>query len=170
MVSQCCYIDITSAACDFKTFVSNALTSNMDPAISKVIVSTPKAPQAVGPYSQAVVAGNFVFVSGALGLKPNGGGLVEGVEEQARQALANLGSILEAAGSSYDQVVKTTIFLADIQDFGRVNEVYKTVFTSEQPARSTVQVARLPLDGRVEIEAVGIVGGCKSKKSCCKCK
>lgn len=140
-----------------------------NPTISKVIVSTPKAPQAVGPYNQAVVAGNFVFVSGVLGLKPNEG-LVEGVEEQARQALVNLGNVLEAAGSSYDQVVKTTIFLADIQDFGRVNEIYKAVFTSEQPARSTVQVARLPLDGKVEIEAIGIVGGCKSKKSCCKCK
>lgn len=120
-------------------------------------VKTEKAPKAIGPYSQGVVAGGFVFCSGQIPLDPASGELSTGpIEEQARQVLRNLGAVLSAAGSSFDQVVKTTIFLLDMNDFNKVNQVYAEFFKPPFPARSTVQVARLPRDARVEIEAVAL--------------
>ncbi len=125
--------------------------------MSREVIATSKAPAAVGPYSQAIKANGFVFTAGQLGLDPAAGKLVEGdVTDQARQALKNLQAILEAAGSSLDQVVKVTVFLKDINDFKRVNEVYAEFFKANPPARSAVQVAALPLGGLVEIEAVAV--------------
>jgi 2-iminobutanoate/2-iminopropanoate deaminase len=120
-------------------------------------VKTDKAPKAIGPYSQGVAAGGFVFCSGQIALDPAGGELNTGpIEDQARRVLKNLGAVLAAAGSSFDQVVKTTIFLFDMNDFNKVNQVYAEFFKPPFPARSTVQVARLPRDARVEIEAVAL--------------
>jgi len=120
-------------------------------------VKTDKAPKAIGPYSQGVVAGGFVFCSGQIALDPASGELNTGpIEDQARLVLKNLGAVLAAAGSSYDQVVKTTIFLLDMNDFNKVNQVYAEFFKSPFPARATVQVARLPRGARVEIEAVAL--------------
>ena len=121
------------------------------------VIQTQHAPAAIGPYSQAIRAGNFLFASGQLGLDPQSGKLQEGVEAQARQALTNIQAVLQSAGSGIDRVVKTTIFLADINDFAQVNAVYGEVFQQEPPARSTVQVAALPLGGLVEIEIVALV-------------
>ncbi|MFO7167249.1 MAG: RidA family protein [Chloroflexota bacterium] len=124
--------------------------------MERTIVSTTEAPQAIGPYSQAVIAGDIVFCSGQIPLTPDGK-LVEGdIKAQTRQVLTNLRSVLEAAGSSLEKVVKTTVFLADMGEFAAMNEVYAEFFPSAPPARSTVQVARLPRDVRVEIEAVGL--------------
>jgi len=120
----------------------------------KVLISTNKAPSAIGPYSQAVQSGNLIFVSGQLGLSPETGALAEGLEAQARQALANLGAILKEAGTDYDNVLKTTIFIKDMNDFAAVNAIYGDYFTGDFPARSTVEVARLPKDALVEIEAI----------------
>lgn len=126
--------------------------------MSRMVIATTKAPAAVGPYSQAIQANSFVFTAGQLGLDPATGKLVEGdVTDQARQALKNLQAILEAAGSSLERVVKVTVFLKDINDFKRVNEVYAEFFKADPPARSAVQVAALPLGGLVEIEAVAVV-------------
>lgn len=122
--------------------------------MSKKQVATTKAPGAIGPYSQAITTGNWVYTSGQLGLDPETGALVEGVQEQARQALTNLQAILDEAGASMNHVVKTTVFLKDMNDFAVVNEVYSTFFTEPYPARSAIEVARLPKDGLVEIEAV----------------
>jgi len=120
------------------------------------IVSTSNAPAAIGPYSQAVGIGGLLFTSGQIPLLPDGS-LVEGdVEAQTRQVLSNLAAVLEAGGSSLDQVVKCTVFLADMNDFAAVNAVYAEAFTSEPPARSAVEVARLPRDVMVEIEAVAL--------------
>jgi len=122
-------------------------------------VKTDKAPKAIGPYSQGVIANGFVFCSGQIPLDPASGELNTGpIEDQARLVLKNLGAVLEAAGSSFDRVVKTTIFLQDINDFSKVNQVYAEFFKTPFPARATVQVARLPRDARVEIEAVALVG------------
>ncbi|CAH1214078.1 2-iminobutanoate/2-iminopropanoate deaminase [Paenibacillus auburnensis] len=122
--------------------------------MSKKQIATTQAPGAIGPYSQAIAAGNWVYTSGQLGLNPETGELAEGVQEQARQSLNNVKAILEEAGASMDQVVKTTVYLKDMNDFAAVNEVYSTFFTEPYPARSAVEVARLPKDGLVEIEAV----------------
>ncbi len=125
----------------------------------KQTIETEKAPRAIGPYSQAVVAGGFVFASGQIPLDPQTGEFVAGgVAEQTEQVLINLIAVLEAAGSSLDQVVKTTVFLADMKDFAAMNEVYGRYFSAEPPARATVEAARLPRDARVEIEAVAIAG------------
>ncbi len=118
------------------------------------IIHTTAAPAAIGPYNQAVRAGNFVFASGQLGLDPATGALVEGVEAQARQALANLQAVLQAAGATFADVVKTTIFLTDMQDFQAVNTIYAAAFAADPPARSTIQVAALPRGGAVEIEMI----------------
>jgi 2-iminobutanoate/2-iminopropanoate deaminase len=119
-------------------------------------VATSNAPSAVGPYSQAITVERFVFTAGQVGLDPRTGKLVEGgLEAETRQILANLAAILEAAGSSLDRVVKTTVFLADMRDFPAMNAVYAEAFGPHRPARSTVQAAALPLGARVEIEAVG---------------
>lgn len=128
--------------------------------MNRDIIHTSKAPAAVGPYSQAVRVGNFVFASGQLGLDPATGNLVEGgVQAQARQALRNLQAVLETAGSGLDLAVKTTVFLIDMNEFKAMNAVYGEFFPSDPPARSTVQVAALPLGGLVEIEVVALVRG-----------
>ena len=126
--------------------------------MSRVAVATKHAPAAVGPYSQAIVAGGLIFSSGQLGLIPETGKLPVGIEAQTREVLANLASVLEAAGSNMDQVVKTTIFLVDMNDFATVNAIYADAFSTVPPARSTVQVAALPLGGLVEIEAIALNG------------
>lgn len=118
------------------------------------IINTPAAPAAIGPYSQAVRAGDYLFTSGQIGLDPTTGQLVEGIEAQTRQVLANLAAVLAAAGVSFDDVVKTTIFLADMGDFNAVNVTYASAFKADPPARSTVQVAALPRRALVEIELV----------------
>ena len=118
------------------------------------VISTSQAPAAIGPYSQAIRSGNLLFASGQLGLDPATGNLVEGIEAQTRQALANLQAVLAAAGAGVANVVKTTIFLADMADFATVNAIYGEVFRHEPPARSTVQVAALPKGGLVEIEVI----------------
>ncbi|HDS03485.1 MAG TPA: RidA family protein [Firmicutes bacterium] len=119
------------------------------------IIATKKAPGAVGPYSQAVVSGGFVFTSGQLPMDPETGKFVEGgIQEEARQALKNAQAILEEAGTSLDKAVKVTVFLADIKDFAAFNEVYAGFFKENPPARSAYQVAALPLGARVEIEMI----------------
>jgi 2-iminobutanoate/2-iminopropanoate deaminase len=122
------------------------------------IIQTDNAPGAIGPYSQAIKAGGFVFVSGQIPTDPQTGEFVAGgITEQTEQVLKNLKAVLEAAGSSLDQVVKTTVFLADMKDFPGMNEVYATFFSGAPPARATVAAAGLPRDARVEIEAVALV-------------
>ncbi len=122
------------------------------------VVSTGDAPRAIGPYSQAVRTGNLVFTSGQIPLDPATMSLVEGdVSAQAEQVMANLGAVLAAAGTSFGRVVKTTCFLADLNDFPAFNEVYARSFGDAPPARSTVQVARLPMGALVEVEAVALV-------------
>ena len=126
----------------------------------KSAVSTPLAPAAIGPYSQAVIVGDFVYTSGQVGFNPASGELVEGgIEAQTEQVLHNLEAVLVAAGSSLTQVVKTTVFLKDMNDFAAMNAVYAHRLAPEgatPPARSTVEVARLPREARVEIEAVAL--------------
>lgn len=124
----------------------------------RTIIATPHAPAAIGPYSQAVSTGALIYTSGQLGLDPATGKLADGVEAQARQVMANLAAVLAAAGSSLDQVVKTTIFLQNMADFAAVNAIYGAAFSAAPPARSTVQVAGLPLGGLVEIEAIALAG------------
>jgi 2-iminobutanoate/2-iminopropanoate deaminase len=124
----------------------------------KKIISTPKAPSAIGPYSQAVVVGDMVYTSGMIPIIPETGELETGdIKAQATQAIKNLVALLEASGASADSVVKTTVFIKDMNDFAAVNEVYATFFTDNFPARSCVEVARLPKDVKIEIEAVAIV-------------
>lgn len=121
-------------------------------------VKTDRAPGAIGPYSQAIKAGGFVFASGQIPIDPETGAFVPGgVAEQTEQVLKNLSAVLEAAGSSLAQVVKTTVFLADMSEFSAMNEVYGKFFTSAPPARATVAAAGLPRDARVEIEAVALL-------------
>ncbi|MCJ7716697.1 MAG: RidA family protein [Anaerolineales bacterium] len=126
--------------------------------MKKEIITSNKAPQALGPYSVAVKAGQFVFTAGQLGLVPETGEFAQGgIEGEPRQALENLKNVLEAAGSSLKHVVKTTVFLRDMNDFGVMNGIYGEFFTEDFPARSAVQAARLPKDGAVEIEAVALI-------------
>jgi 2-iminobutanoate/2-iminopropanoate deaminase len=122
-------------------------------------VSTESAPTALGPYSQAVRAGQWLFVSGQVPIDPATGQLVTGsIGDQARQALQNIGEILKAGGASFGNVVRTTVYLADLADFPAMNEVYGTFFTAPQPARSTIQAARLPRDARIEIDVIAFLG------------
>ncbi len=123
----------------------------------KRVVETTDAPKAVGPYSQAIVANGFVFTAGQIGTDPKTGTLVEGVEAQTEQVLKNLAAVLKASGSSMDDVVKATVFLADMNDFAKMNEIYAKYFKAPFPARSTVQVARLPRDAKIEIEVIAVV-------------
>ena len=125
--------------------------------MSKQIIHTENAPKAIGPYSQAVKMGNFLFTSGQLGINALIGKLEEGVEKQAHAAMKNLGQILSAAGAGYAQIIKTTIFVKDLADFAAVNQVYASYFEGDYPARSCVQVAALPMGGLVEIEAIAKV-------------
>ncbi len=122
------------------------------------LVVAHQAPKPIGPYSVGIRSGSLVFTAGMLGLDPKTGKMVEGgIEAQTRQALLNLGAVLEAAGSNLTLVLKTTVFLRDMEEFPLMNAAYGEFFPTEPPARTTVQVARLPLDARVEIEAVGAV-------------
>lgn len=120
----------------------------------KEIVQTPKAPAAIGPYSQATRFGNLVITSGQIPLRPDGTLVEGGIEAQTRQVLDNLSAVLAAAGTDLSRVVKTTVFLADMNEFAAMNAVYAEYFQAPYPARSTVQVARLPRDVRVEIEVM----------------
>lgn len=120
------------------------------------VISAKNAPAAVGPYSHAIQAGNTVYTSGQLGLDPVSGALPEGVEAQATQALKNLVAVLEEAGMSLADVVKTTVFLADINDFAKINAIYADFFKDSAPARSCVQVAALPKAALFEIEAIAV--------------
>lgn len=124
--------------------------------MEKEIVSTDAAPPAVGPYSQAVIAGDLIFTAGQLGIDPKTGELAEGIEAQTRQALTNLGAILEAASSSLDRVVKATVFLAHMEDFAAMNTVCAEFFPLQPPARSTVEVAQLPRGALVQIEVIAL--------------
>lgn len=122
-------------------------------------VSTPDAPGAIGPYSQAIKAGGFLFASGQIPLDPTTGTITEGgITAQAHQVLQNLGAVLRGAGISYDRVVKTTVYLADMADFPAVNEVYATYFPAPSPARATIQAAGLPRNVLVEIDLVAFLG------------
>jgi 2-iminobutanoate/2-iminopropanoate deaminase len=124
----------------------------------KRAVETAEAPKAIGPYSQAIIANGFVYTAGQVGTDPKTGTLVEGgIAEQTEQVLKNLAVVLRAAGSSLDDAVKTTVFLADMNDFARMNEVYAKHFKTPFPARSTVQVARLPRDAKIEIEIIALI-------------
>lgn len=122
------------------------------------IVSTENAPSAIGPYSQAVKTGNMVFCSGQIPIDPQTGEFVSNdIVEQTEQVFKNLTAVLEAAGTSLNKVVKTTVFLADMNDFVAMNEVYAKYFNENKPARATVQAARLPRDARVEIDCIALV-------------
>jgi 2-iminobutanoate/2-iminopropanoate deaminase len=124
--------------------------------MSRQIIHTENAPAAVGPYSQAVKIGNLVYTAGQIGINPATGEMQEGLEAQARQVMANLQAVLEAAGAGFDTVVKTTIFITDMADFGVINGIYGAFFPQQPPARSTVAVAQLPLGALVEIEAIAL--------------
>jgi 2-iminobutanoate/2-iminopropanoate deaminase len=120
-------------------------------------ISTPTAPKPAGPYSQAIRSGNLLFVAGQIPIHPESGELIQGdIRAQTTQVLANLGAILKAAGGSCANVVRTTVFLSDLEDFSGMNEVYASFFSAPTPARSTVQVARLPRDVRIEIDAIAM--------------
>lgn len=147
-----------------KTFIRTALALVVLAFLStgveaqKKVVETADAPKAIGPYSQAIVANGFVFASGQIGSDPKTGTLVEGgIEAQTEQALKNIAVVLKASGSSMENAVKSTVFLADINDFAKMNEIYSKHFKSPFPARSTVQVARLPRDAKIEIEVVAVL-------------
>ncbi|WP_347272746.1 RidA family protein [Candidatus Kuenenia sp.] len=127
--------------------------------MKKMVISTKAAPAAIGPYSQAIKAGNLVFVSGQIPIIPETGETLQGdAAVQTRQVLNNLRNILDAAGTSLDKVVKTTIFMKDLNDYAAVNDVYKEFFQNEPPARAAVQVSRLPKDVAIEIEAIATTG------------
>lgn len=123
--------------------------------MSKQAITTSDAPAAIGPYSQAIRAGDFLFLSGQIPLDPSTGQLVEGsIEDQTHRVLRNLGAILAAAGASFEDVVKTNVYLADMADFAAMNAIYGTYFPAPAPARATIQAARLPRDVRVEIDLI----------------
>lgn len=117
-------------------------------------ISTTNAPAAIGPYSQAIISGNTMFCSGQIPINPATGEIPEGVEAQAEQALTNVKNLIEAAGASIDNVIKTTVFIKDMNDFAKINEIYAKYFTEPFPARSCVEVARLPKDVLLEVEAI----------------
>ena len=122
----------------------------------KKVISTDQAPAAIGPYSQAIEVNGMVYTSGVIPVVPATGEIPEGSVEQAKQAFTNLSNLLQAAGTSMEQVVKTTVFIKEMNDFAAINEVYAQFFTGEFPARSCVEVARLPKDVMLEIEAIAI--------------
>ncbi|KAH9531711.1 hypothetical protein CY35_19G050400 [Sphagnum magellanicum] len=138
-----------------RSSLSGAATTT---AVQKEAVVTDKAPAALGPYSQAIKANNLLFCSGVLGLVPETGKFAsETIQGQTEQVMVNMGEILKAGGASYESVVKTTIMLADLADFKEVNEIYKKYFPAPAPARSTYQVAALPLNARIEIECIATI-------------
>lgn len=120
----------------------------------KTVISTDKAPAAIGPYSQAIEVNGMVYTSGVIPVVPATGEIPEGAEAQAEQAIGNLAELLKAAGTSVDNVVKTTVFIKNMDDFGKINEIYAKFFTEPYPSRSCVEVARLPKDVLIEIEAI----------------
>ncbi|WP_072985528.1 RidA family protein [Clostridium cavendishii] len=120
----------------------------------KEIISTKNAPGAIGPYSQGIKMGDFIFTSGQIPLNPETGKMPDDIKAQTEQSLKNVKAILEEAGSSLDKVIKTTVFLKDMNDFAFMNDVYATFFNENPPARSAVEVARLPKDAKIEIEAI----------------
>jgi 2-iminobutanoate/2-iminopropanoate deaminase len=123
------------------------------------VIETTEAPQAIGPYSQGIIAAGCVWVSGQVALDPSSGALVEGgIEEQTRQVLKNLKAVLAAAGSDLDRAIRVTVYLQDMGDFQTVNRIYGEAFADAPPARVTVEVARLPLDARVEMDVVALAG------------
>lgn len=122
----------------------------------KKVIATDKAPAAIGPYSQAIEVNGMVYTSGVIPVIPETGEIPDGVEAQARQALGNLANLLEAAGTSTAQVVKTTVFIKEMDDFGKINEIYASYFAQPYPARSCVEVARLPKDVLLEVEAIAL--------------
>ena len=117
-------------------------------------VSTQNAPVAIGPYSQAIKVGNILFTSGQIPVNPQNGEIPEGVEAQAKHAMTNVKNLVEASGASMDNVIKTTVFIANMNDFAKINEIYAQFFTKPYPARSCVEVARLPKDVLLEVEAI----------------
>jgi 2-iminobutanoate/2-iminopropanoate deaminase len=122
-------------------------------------VSTGSAPKALGPYSQGIRAGQFMFVSGQVPIDPQTGDLVQGsIGDQTRRVFQNIGEILKAGGASFQHVVRTTVYLADLGDFSAMNDVYATFFTPPQPARSTIEAARLPRDARIEVDVIAFLG------------
>jgi 2-iminobutanoate/2-iminopropanoate deaminase len=126
--------------------------------VKKEVISTEKAPGAVGPYSQGIRVGSLLYTAGQIALDPKTGKMVErDIAIQTKRVLLNLQGILEAAGANLDQVIKTTVFLQDMANFGAMNEVYEQFFSDQPPARSTVEVSRLPLDALVEIEAIALL-------------
>jgi 2-iminobutanoate/2-iminopropanoate deaminase len=126
-----------------------------DESVKRQAVSTESAPKAIGPYSQAIRAGSLLFLSGQIPIDPSTGQMVDGgIAQQTHQVFKNLDAILKAAGASFDHVVRTTVYLADMNDFAAMNEIYGTYFSSPAPARATVQAARLPRDARVEIDVI----------------
>jgi 2-iminobutanoate/2-iminopropanoate deaminase len=122
-------------------------------------IATEGAPKALGPYSQGIRAGQFLFVAGQIPIDPATGAMVEGgIADQTRRAFENIGAILKAGEASFQHVVRTTVYLADLADFSAMNEVYATFFTAPQPARSTIQAARLPRDARIEVDVIAFLG------------
>ena len=134
-----------------KSVLRNKKGNNM-----KNVISTDKAPAAIGPYSQAIEVNGMVYTSGVIPVVPETGEIPEGSQAQAKQAFTNLSHLLEAAGTSMDNVVKTTVFIKEMNDFGAINEVYATFFNGAYPARSCVEVARLPKDVMLEVEAIAV--------------
>ncbi len=122
----------------------------------KTVISTKNAPAAIGPYSQAIEVNGFVFTSGQIPVNPATGEIPEGIEAQAEQVMTNIKNLLEAAGTSMDQVIKTTVFIKEMDDFGKVNAIYAKYFEGDCPARSCVEVARLPKDVLMEMEAIAV--------------
>ena len=142
------------------SFIPNNLYSEESKKMPKEIISTDNAPQAIGPYSQAVKTGNLIFISGQIPLDPKTGDIVDGsIEDQANQVLDNIKSICEAAGQGLEDIVKITIFLTDLGNFATVNEVMKNYFKEPYPARATVEISGLPLGVNVEIEAIVSTNG-----------
>lgn len=126
--------------------------------MNKKVISTDKAPKAIGPYSQGIVAGNMIFTSGQLAINPETGELVQDdIQKETRQALENLKAVLKEGGATLNDVVKVTLYIKDMNQFGKINEVYEEYFSENKPARSCIEVARLPKDGNVEVEAIAII-------------
>ena len=123
----------------------------------KEVISTSKAPGAIGPYSQGIKVGNLVFTSGQIPLNPTNREMAETIEEQTKQALENVKAILEESGTCMDNVIKTTVFLTDLNDFTKMNDIYATYFTGEKPARSAIEISKLPKDAKIEIEAIATI-------------
>jgi 2-iminobutanoate/2-iminopropanoate deaminase len=138
-------------------FVGWACQNENSQPLSKTIISTPDAPAAIGPYSQAVMVGHTLYCSGQIAIDPATGQMIDGdVQEETHQVLKNLGAVLKAAGMDYKDAVRATVFMSDMDNYGKINDVYKQYFTENPPARAAVQVARLPKDVQVEISLIAV--------------